>query len=61
MPQGHGRYYIEGFLTIYKGQMELYPVKIIKHGACLFGDINGDGEVNIADINALIDIILTRI
>ena len=55
-----GRYYIEGFLTIYKGQMELYPVKIIKYGTCLYGDINGDGEVNIADINALIDYILSR-
>jgi len=49
-------YYIEGFLTIYKGELEFYPI-VIK-SPTLKGDVNEDGEVNIADINALIDMIL---
>ncbi len=52
-------YYIEGFLTIYRGELEFYPI-VIEGPIIPFlpGDVNGDGEVNIADINALIDIIL---
>ena len=29
------------------------------HGQNIYGDVNGDLEVNIADVNAVIDIILT--
>lgn len=54
-----GHYYYEGFVIVYRGHLELYPTRIIKHGGCRFGDINGDGEVNIADLNTLIDIILS--
>ena len=25
-------YDVDGFLTIYKGQLELYPIRIVKHG-----------------------------
>ena len=50
-------YTVEGFLTVYKGQLELYPI-LIDDGSGLEGDVNGDGEVNIADINAAIDMIL---
>ena len=32
---------------------------IYKEAETLMGDVNGDGEVNIADVNALIDMILT--
>ena len=55
-----GPYYIEGFLTVYKGELELYPILIDDGGGdCgTKGDVNGDNEINIADINALIDIIL---
>ncbi len=48
-------YYVEGFLTNFKGTLELYPIKA---SSGLIGDVNGDGEVNIADINAAIDMIL---
>ena len=51
-------YNVEGFLTIYKGSLELYPTKISSSSEYPRGDVNGDGEVNITDINALIDIIL---
>jgi len=53
-------YDVEGFLTVYKGQLELYPIKVKKHGEIEYpiGDVNGDGDVSIADVNALIDIIL---
>ena len=47
-------FYVEGFLTVYKNELELYPIRI----SGLKGDVNGDGEVNIADINAAIDMIL---
>ncbi|MBR5685900.1 MAG: chitobiase/beta-hexosaminidase C-terminal domain-containing protein [Muribaculaceae bacterium] len=53
--------YVEGFLTIYKGELELYPITLgggeVPCG--MKGDVNNDGEINIADINALIDIILS--
>lgn len=54
-------FYVEGFLTVYNGTLELYPTKVEPIGSdCgLKGDVNGDGEVNIGDINALIDVILS--
>jgi len=50
-------HYIEGFLTVYRGTLELYPIPVNKP---VFpkGDVNGDGEVTIADVNALLQIIL---
>ena len=48
--------YVEGFLTIYRGELELYPIQI---GIGNPYDVNGDGEVNISDINAVIDAILS--
>ena len=52
--------YVEGFLTIYKGELELYPNFMDGGIDCgTKGDINQDKEINIADINALIDIILS--
>ena len=55
------RFDVNGFLTVYKGAMELYPVMIKEHGAVDFlpEDVNRDGEVNIADVNCTIDAILT--
>lgn len=58
-------YDIWAFLTVYKGTMELYPIKIQKHGGVTPPtpleryDVNKDGEINIADVNTLIDYILT--
>jgi len=53
--------YVEGFLTVYKGMLEFYPISFGDDtpDCGKKGDVNNDGEVNIADINALIDIILT--
>ena len=51
-------YDVKGFLTIYKGQLELYPIMVKEHSDYPVGDVNGDGEVTIADVNMLIDIIL---
>ncbi len=48
--------YTEGFLTVYRGELEFYPIKF---GGGVVGDVNGDGEVSIADVNALIDMILS--
>ena len=57
-------YDFEAFLTIFSANriMELYPINMKKHGVPTpleLYDVNHDGEVNIADINALIDMILS--
>lgn len=51
-------YDVEGFLSIYKNEREIFPIKVTKHGTFLKGDVNGDGSVNISDVNVLINIIL---
>lgn len=53
-------YDVEGFLSIYNGEREIFVNKVEKHGQgdWLKGDVNGDGSVNITDINVLISIIL---
>jgi hypothetical protein len=59
----NGLYDVEGFLTWYREELWLYPIRI---GGCLtyitrlLGDINLDGEVNIADLNILVDIMLRQ-
>ena len=50
--------YVEGFLTIYNNMREFYPTLI---RTALKGDVNGDGEVNITDVNCLIKIILGQV
>jgi len=51
-------YDVKAFVTVYKSIIELYPVEVVEHGATLIGDVNGDGEVTIADVNAIVDLIL---
>ena len=50
--------YVEGFLTVYRGELELYPIQIGTPIPFNPYDVNGDGEVNISDINVVIDSIL---
>lgn len=57
--QSYYTYYVEGFLSVYRDQLELYPIHITR--LCGWGDdINGDGEVNLSDVNAIIDCILVN-
>ena len=53
-------YDVEGFFSIHSsGEREIFPNKVKKHG--IPGpprDPNGDGSINIADVNFLINIIL---
>lgn len=50
--------YVEGFVSVYNDVLEFFPI-LVKGGPVYpKGDVNGDGEVNIADVNCLIDIIL---
>lgn len=59
--KGNAPYYVEGFLTVYKGELEFYPILVQGEGGddCgTKGDVNNDGEIGIADVNALLDIIL---
>lgn len=53
-------YDVEGFLSIYKNEREIFVNKIEVHGGTFWlkGDVNGDGSVNISDVNVLISIIL---
>ena len=56
-------YDVKAFLTVFRGIMELYPIEVKEHGGApspieLY-DVNHDGEINVADINVLIDYILT--
>ena len=58
-------YYVRGryaYYTIATGTTVQYtdysPVRQFVYKELLVGDVNGDGEVNIADVNAVIDIIL---
>ena len=53
-----GKYYVEGFLTLFKNEREFYPTLIKLIEDSIKGDVNGDGEVNIADVNCVIDVIL---
>ena len=53
--------YVEGFLTVYRGELELYPISFGggEPDCGMKGDVNNDNEISIADVNALIDMILT--
>ena len=55
-------YDVWGFLALYRGEFEFYPVRVVAHDwhtkPRLKGDINRDNEVNIADVNVLIDILI---
>lgn len=58
-------YDVEGFLTIFSSNriMEIYPIKIKEHSGLPTDldrfDVNHDGEINLADVNKLIDYILS--
>ena len=67
LPNDNGEHTVWGFLTLYKNEIEIYPIAIDEDPTPKYprddeeaipGDVNNDKEVNIADINALIDIIL---
>ena len=60
IPEDDETHNIWGFLTLYKNEREFYPISIDKDPdiQILKGDVNGDGEVTIADANIVISIIL---
>lgn len=50
---------VAGFLALYRQEMEFQPIEVINYyKATVEGDVNGDGSVDIADLNKVIDIIL---
>ena len=56
-------YYVEGFVAIYNEKLQLVPTKIVKHGLLqpiLWGDVNRDLEITVADVNCLVEIILSN-
>ena len=56
-----GLYYVEGFLTTHNHEMELLPI-LVRSMTPPYpkGDVNGDYEVNITDVNCLIQVILGK-
>ncbi len=54
---GEMKWNVSGFLTVFNNQLELYPVEITSAGGAthIIGDLNFDGELNVADVNALVD------
>lgn len=58
---GDGTYDVIGFVSVYRDTIEIIPIKIVHHGGryVLIGDVSGDGELNIADVNVIIDLILS--
>lgn len=55
-------YDVDGFIYVYKNELEIIPVRIVRHGIVIPPcpppfryDVNGDGEVTIADVNCIIE------
>lgn len=59
---GEMRWNVTGFLALYRNELEFFPVEITSAGGTLriVGDLNGDNELNIADVNELIIAILNN-
>jgi hypothetical protein len=59
---GVAPYYIQGFVAIHSGELEIFPILVegipVIDPCGIKGDVNNDQEIGVADINALIDIIL---
>lgn len=51
------KFTVDVFVTIFKNKLELYPVAVINESAPK-GDVNGDGNIDNQDVQALIDMIL---
>ena len=53
-------YTVTGFLSRNNGKLVLYPVEIVRHrnNNDAYMDVNEDGEINIADVNCVIRILL---
>ena len=62
MPEDlEAQYDIKCFLTVYKQELELYPVEITKVGGDLIpGDVDGNGSVGVEDVNAVINVMLGK-
>ena len=59
--EGDGSYDVEGFLTAdSEGELMLYPTRVVHNDGyyIISGDYNGDGELDIADVNGLVGLIL---
>lgn len=55
-------YDVKCFLTVYKNKLQLYPVEVTTVGGDLpgvVGDVNGDNKVDVADLNAVLNLILS--
>ena len=55
-------YDVEGMVSYYNNAVQIMPIAVTEHEATEFirGDVNMDGIVNISDVTALIDYLLTQ-
>lgn len=53
------KFRITGFVAKYKTQLQFIPVEVKDEAAGTLGDINADGEINVSDVTALINKILS--
>ena len=52
------RSYVIGFLGVYQGMIQIYPIEISEEYQGPSCDVNWDNEVNISDINMIIEYII---
>ena len=55
---------MKGFLAVYKQVLQICPIEITKVGGEIPGvpgDSNGDGSVDISDVNAVINMMLGKV
>ena len=58
------QYDVKGFLAVYKQVLQICPIEITKVGGEIPGvpgDSNGDGSVDISDVNAVINMMLGKV
>ena len=60
---GERTYDVQGFLSVYKNELEFIPltIEITGWSKVIVGDLNNDHEVNVADLNSLVNYILGEI
>ncbi|MBR6283677.1 MAG: chitobiase/beta-hexosaminidase C-terminal domain-containing protein [Muribaculaceae bacterium] len=60
MPEENGQYDVIGFVSLYKGNLQLCPIQVGGDEPGVRGDLTGDGVVDVDDLNLVINIMLGK-